>query len=528
MFIDARSVSADSVVSADLCIVGTGPAGLTLVKELMDTGLSIVVLESGDLEADPEAQDLASGQNLGRTYFDLDVTRLRYFGGSSNHWGGRCLPLTPHDFSVHSWIPNSGWPLTSADLDPYYRRAHKIIGIGKFEYDAPRLAKEIGASLFPLDPAVVQTIWTRVHPLNFGEHMHASVKDSTNVRIFLRAHALELETDQAGVKVERVRVGTLTGNRFSVEAKKFVVACGGLENPRLLKLSTNGGQRPAGIGNDHDLVGRYFMEHLLYDSGFMAMNIRENIYKIYNEFLPYEGHEVQATLALNPQVLEKEKISNVYFEFQLRHGFGLSPSVTSAMSLFKSFEHGHWPRDFVERASDFITDIDTMIDIGAKIISGKPLLYDQEPIYLRTYYYSEQVPNPKSRVVLGTEKDAFGQPQIALDWQLDEIDLESARIGHEILASQIGASGIGRAAFNLGLDQNPPMPAVSGGHHHMGTTRMHTDPRKGVVDVNCRVHGTANLYIGGSSVFPTSGYANPTLTITALSCRLADHIRSQI
>jgi choline dehydrogenase-like flavoprotein len=392
MFVDARRVEAGSVVSVDLCVIGSGPAGLTVVKELADTGLSIAVLESGDLEADPEAQALASGENIGRTYFDLDVTRLRFFGGSSNHWGGRCVPLAPHDFMERPWIPHSGWPLTRSDLDPYYERAHAIIGIGKFDYDAPRLAKTMGERLFPFDPALIQSIWTRVHPLNFGESMRAAVDASTNIRCFLQAHALELETDEAGSTVERVLVGTLAGNRFSIEAKKFIVACGGLENPRLLKLSTNGGKRPAGIGNDHDLVGRFFMEHLLHDSGFLAMNERKNIYRIYDEFLPYENFEVQATIALNPNVLEKEKISNVYFEFQLRHGFGLSPSVSYAMYLFKSFEHLHWPRDFVERASDFLTDIDTMIDVGAKIIAGKPILYDQEPIYLRTYYYSEQVP----------------------------------------------------------------------------------------------------------------------------------------
>ncbi len=140
---------------------------------------------------------------------------------------------------------------------------------------------------------------------------------------------------------------------------------------------------------------------------------------------------------------------------------------------------------------------------------------------------AEQAPNPNSRVQLGTDRDALGSRKIVLDWRVGELDRRTVRVALEAIGHAVGAAGLGRL-YSRPVAEPEFWPTVFGGHHHLGTTRMHRDPRSGVVDRDCRVHGLANLYVAGSSVFPTGGFANPTLTIVAMTLRLADHLRSRL
>jgi choline dehydrogenase-like flavoprotein len=140
----------------------------------------------------------------------------------------------------------------------------------------------------------------------------------------------------------------------------------------------------------------------------------------------------------------------------------------------------------------------------------------------------EQAPNPDSRVTLGAERDALGMPRVKLDWRLTELDRRSFQAFYEVLGRELGRSGVGRVRMrDWVMEKGPSWPSsLGGGWHHMGTTRMHADPKRGVVDANCRVHGVGNLYVAGASVYPTAGCANPTLTLVALSLRLSDHLES--
>ena len=140
----------------------------------------------------------------------------------------------------------------------------------------------------------------------------------------------------------------------------------------------------------------------------------------------------------------------------------------------------------------------------------------------------EQAPNPASRVRLIEQRDALGMPRVQLEWRLSGLDKRSIRRAHELLARELGRAGLGRLQLMLSEDEHRWPPELGGGRHHMGTTRMHRDPARGVVDPDCRVHGVGNLYVAGSSVFPTVGAANPTLTIVALALRLADHLVEQL
>jgi choline dehydrogenase-like flavoprotein len=141
----------------------------------------------------------------------------------------------------------------------------------------------------------------------------------------------------------------------------------------------------------------------------------------------------------------------------------------------------------------------------------------------------EQAPNPASRVTLSSERDALGMPRVRLDWRLTELDHRSFRAFYEVLGRELGRAGVGRLQMRdwvLEAPTAPWPPSLGGGWHHMGTTRMSRDPKQGVVDVNCRVHGVANLYVAGAAVYPTAGCVNPTLTLVAMTLRLSDHLKN--
>jgi choline dehydrogenase-like flavoprotein len=143
----------------------------------------------------------------------------------------------------------------------------------------------------------------------------------------------------------------------------------------------------------------------------------------------------------------------------------------------------------------------------------------------------EQAPNPDSRVTLSTEKDELGVPRANLHWALTELDKRSIRTLHFILGQQIGQAGLGRVKLMDYLqDENDYSwpEGTDGGWHHMGTTRMSDDPRQGVVDANCQIHGIQNLYVAGAACYATSAAPNPTLTLVALSLRLSDFLKRQV
>ena len=203
MIDDARTIPADSVLTADLCIVGCGAAGITIGRELAGSSLGVVILESGGLEYESEINDLDKGEVVGLPYFPLDTARLRYFGGSTNHWGGVCRPLEPIDFEARDWIPGSGWPIARADLDPYYLRAAATVGLQVADWD---LARWSAKSAFPVWPFAandpIETVVAEVvdgDDRSFTRRYRSTIEAATNVTVHLHANAISIDTDANGL-----------------------------------------------------------------------------------------------------------------------------------------------------------------------------------------------------------------------------------------------------------------------------------------------------------------------------------------
>lgn len=519
MHTDARTLESGAVLEGDLCIVGAGAAGLSVALEWVNSPLKVLLLEGGGFDLEPEMQDLYRGEIVGQPYYPLQAARLHYFGGTTGHWAGFCSTYDAIDFEKRPWVPHSGWPIRRADLDPFYKRAHPVLELGPYEYDVDDWAKRDPELVpLPVDPRVVWTkMWHFSPPTRFGTKYRDAIVNARNVHLYTHANVCEVEANDALTAVQGLRVRTLGGKEYRVRARCYVLACSTIQNARLLLASNQ--QATTGLGNAHDLVGRYFMEHLEMPGGELVLAKPQSTkMKIYA--LEFGRTKARGELALSPQVQREHGLLNG--TASLAPG-ALAEDVKSTfqfftpqlLAAFMAWEKGGRKGPLPMKAPE-----------SPSTSPATPML--SQFFHLMTR--QEQAPNPNSRVTLSTEKDALGMLRAKLDWQLTELDKRSIRTFYQLLGQELGRSGTGRVQIRdwlLSDDRTWPS-FLSGGWHHMGTTRMHADPTQGVVDANCRVHGLGNLYVAGAAVYPTAGSANPTLTLVALSLRLSDHLKTTL
>jgi choline dehydrogenase-like flavoprotein len=545
LIIDARSLPENKTVETDVCIVGAGVAGITLARECIGEAFRVCLLESGGLEPDKITQSLYWGENVGHPYYPLDTSRARFFGGTSHYWklaiganqlGVRLRDMDKIDFEERDWIPYSGWPFDKAHLVPFYERAQSICKIGPFTYNVEDWEDPVNAPrLHFVNDQVKTTIFQFGLRDLFFDKYRGEISNADNITTYLHANVVDIETTENAQDVTRLRVACLKGNKFWVSAKLFVLAMGGIETPRLLLLSNN--VQRNGLGNQHDLVGRFFMEHPHLWSGVYVpseLNISNStsLYKIHR----VNDVPIMGKLTLNNTVLRREKLLNycvsINPDFSLSYQYFInsaSKGIDSLRALRSAFQEKRIPDNFSNHIGNVITDISSIAKTTYRKITGKFIREFKKSEHIAVYklnHMAEQVPNPNSRVTLSNECDALGQRRVQLNWQLSPIDILSMVRSQEIIDEELTRAGLGRLKIELNGDTPPP--DLHGGWHHMGTTRMHLNPKKGVVNENCRVHGISNLFIAGASVFPTCGYANPVLTTIALVVRLADHIKKNM
>lgn len=518
MFSDARELPDNASIEADICIVGAGAAGITIARELVGTPLQVCLLESGGFELEPETQALAAGEVSANIAMALDTARLRFFGGTTNHWMGYCRPLDAGDFERRAWVPYSGWPISRAELDPYYARAQTVMQLGAYDY-APRCYAEALAPFYKkpiFDRALEVGMYQRSAPLRFGSAYRGELEAARNVTVHLHANVVEIEVNESGSQVLGLKVAHFGGRSARVRAGQYVLASGGIENARLLLASDARNER--GLGNGRDLVGRYFMEHPSWIPARVVLNEDPDVAR--NLFTGVD-ERVEARLQLTEEACAKAGI--LRFMTSLRfddQGLSATPGWRAITRLRRQVMSGEVPDHLFAEIRAILADLD-----GVSSNLRRKFLSRTSAVIVDTQV--EQAPNPDSRVRLLADRDALGVRKAHLDWNQTELDRESLRRALEIMGQEFGRHGLGRVRMEDWVVAGEGEPPATPGFHHMGTTRMSTDPACGVVDRNCRVHEIANLYVAGSSVFPTSGVAHPTLTIVALALRLADLLKAQ-
>ncbi|RYY53261.1 MAG: hypothetical protein EOO05_21235, partial [Chitinophagaceae bacterium] len=471
----------------------------------------------------------------------MEENRRRQFGGASAAWGGRCLPFDPIDFEKRSWVADSGWPVSFEALKAYYPKAAALCktGSANFTVDGGK-EKEILPGL-KMEAFTDDTIERWSPPVNFAKTYRHELEQAQHIEVWLDSHALQLDMTEAG-KIDTVTVSVLNKAK-KIAARIFVLAAGGIENPRLLLASKNDFY-PAGIGNQHDNVGRYYMAHLNGTYLKIAPTNRETLNMDFSrDGKVYTRRRWQ--LSAKKQ-REAGLLNSIFFLHHAEETTGHRDVVFSAVFLAKGLKSLAAQRSLAAANKTFrllrpalkehllnvgkngFRSIPLLTGLLRKRISTYRLPYilpAKNAAWLGLYFQAEQTPNRESRLTISAdEKDALGMPRVIAGIQFNKQDLEAVVATHNLFADAYTQAGIGaldytEAGLRAYLDKQ--ITAFNSSAHHIGTTRMSAHPENGVVDSDAKVFGLSNLYVAGSSVFPTGSHANPTLTIVAQALRLA-------
>ena len=534
----------------DLAIVGSGPAGLTLANELAGSGLNIAVLESGLRRPTRRGDELR--RVISEGIHVKEWSRERILGGASTTWAGLSSPLDPLDFEPRPWLSRSSWPIDRGELERDYQAAAeryrfpKLAAFGQEGFAKLRSDGELAPSWNMLDEKI---FLAAAEPQNFGAEW-STVCEQEGTDLWLDATLLELTLEAGDRGVRAARLRTRGGKEHKLTARIFVLAAGGIENARLLLLSRS--SAPKGLGNEHDQVGRCFMNHPKNYCG--TLELEHPI-----ESLPYyfgclwQGFAGYAGLRIDPLVQRDRELLNSYVRLEPLFPWTDGPGVEALVTLVKGSKglFTRWKRkrkDQVVELRDYSETGDDSERQNARrgalaaagdawtVLAHAPQVAHYAKYRLtrakpkvhraRVRNFMEMEPHPDNRVTLSNERDSNGQPLPHTRHECTGLDRRSMVALHDMLAMEVDRVGIG--TLDSDLDDKLPWPIDQDASHHMGTTRMGSDPKASVVDLNGRLHSVDNVYCAGASVFPTSGSANPTFTLVALSIRLARHLRERL
>lgn len=549
MILDANDRPDGERLTADVCIVGAGAAGISMALELVGSGLDVLVVESGGFKSDAKTQDLYAGEVADlKMHSTPDRYRQRMFGGSTTIWGGRCIPFDPIDFEKRDWIPHSDWPIGYDDVAAFYPAANRLCEAGEYEYSAAR-TQGCKPEMIPGlkgDRLLTDSLERFSLPTDFGKRYRARLEAAPNVRVLLNANCVTLETSPDGKRVETVGLRTLSGKSLTVAARDVVLATGGLEVPRLL-LASKSAVHPAGIGNAHDVVGRYYQCHLSGTIGKITFDRPvETIWHTYD--VSWDGVYCRRRFTLSEETQRRTGAGNFVGRLHFPR-FGDPSHRIGILSLvylgrrFISYEYAKRLEDpegrtiggLLRHAWNVISDPIYTIQFLWHWVRDRKLSQRKFPSVILRHrvpvfsleFHGEQMPNPESRVTLTSATDPFGMPRLKVDWRHTPVDVSTMERALEVVKQEIEGQGCGTFEYDAANVEQEMVRYGAYGGHHVGTARMGRDPRTSVVDGDCKVHGVDNLHIASSAVFPTSSQANPTLTIVAIALRLANHLRTR-
>ncbi|MCR9106543.1 MAG: GMC family oxidoreductase [Gammaproteobacteria bacterium] len=490
MIIGGANVQDGRTFEADVCIVGSGAAGLTLALDLARRGASVILVESGGMVFQKQSNDLLDIELGGQSTPALIAgTRERFFGGTTNHWGGVCRTFDDFEFEPHPWVPNSGWPFGLDALDPYYTAAAALLGLPEVRrtYDPEALGvADRPALVRPTERDLQAAIWRRVplERVRMGPWRKDEVSSNPKIQCVVHTTIAQIHPGPSGEKITSMEGRTFSGRTLHFRARDYVLCTGAVENARLLLASD--AVVPHGLGNEHDLVGRYFMDHPANVLGQLLLT------------------DPDAPASQEEHLAENELV-----------GWTTTPAARRAHKL-QGFMSWVFPRRPPEKLPYELAIRELVQPLGQR---QKP----SSSRYLNIVINWEQSPNPLSRVTLSPKLDALGIRKPHLHWAVTAEDLASAKKSCELFSVAVARAGLGR----VHLEEVAGPVITMGGGHQMGTTRMSIAPKDGVTDVNGRVHSLDNLFVGGSSLFPTGGWQHPTFSIVALALRQADFLSSR-
>lgn len=545
MIEDLKTLDSFPSASFDLCVIGAGPAGITITNELRGSGLKICLVESGGLQEESSTHALFDGESVGHP-MSLELGRHRVFGGAATRWGGRSAMLDPIDLQRRDWVENSGWPIEYGALKPYYERAKhannftapwlSLAGVqNHLNIDLPQLTSgNIDTFVWrvaspDVNPRLYELLTPGYRPVfDWGKVHRTSLAAAQNVTVLLHANLTDFHVSPSNDHVEAITVKSLNGKSATIRARAFVLCCGGIENVRLL---LNAPKSLLGSINRFDRIGRYFSQH---PRGTIAtVKARPGdavrLQQLFNTFLQRRNRKVQyeTGFALSEKAQRQHKLLNASaaFYYYAKDDTSWQAARRIRDSLQNRSLDGATTKDVLRVLGGAVEEIPNLV---RRYVIGRQVIHRDPRIEICIDL--EQGPDPDSRITLGSRTDALGMRRVKIDWRVSEKERRTARYFAEFSATELERLGFGKVESEDWLSSSDPMQVTDlrGTYHFLSGTRMSDDPRQGVVNRECRVHGSDNIYVAGTSVFSTGGHANPTLTIVALAIRLADHLRQQL
>ena len=529
--------------AATVCIVGAGPAGITLACELDGCGIPVILLESGTITSSTVPVDDYVGK-FAPPHPDTTAYRRASLGGTSSIWGGRCVPLDPIDFEARDYIRHSGWPIPYLEVARHYPRALTYCDAGANEFTVNGSLHRASPT-FPENHNDATLITDRIEryslPTNFGLKYRKQLRNSVNVTVVLQARCVALVKSDSADRIASVIVVDSAGRRVTLNAITVVLATGGIEVPRLLLNSNYDG---GGLGNRYDCLGRFYSCHFENTIGKIVAPKTRIPFKFEKT---RDGIYSRRKLQFSPAAQRKNRLLNTAFRFHFPdysnalHGSAVLSTIFLAKSVlipeYRAILSHHQAQGAQSSAGQHLKNIakglPEVIGFGAQWLLLRKLARRKLPYTLvpnadgsfPLEFNSEQTPSADSRVLLCQETDRHGMRRVDVRWHIDEADINATYRGFMVLREALLKSYGCHLLVDQASLRDQVAASVPLGGHHIGTARMSTSERTGVVDTNCAVHDLQNLFIASSAVFPTSGHANPTLTIVALSIRLADHLK---
>jgi choline dehydrogenase-like flavoprotein len=522
MIIDFKDTGPDDF-QYDICVIGAGAAGISLAMQFAGQDVQLLIVESGGMEIEPESKALLSGDSGSNAFSGFEEGRARAFGGTTRLWAGQCIRLDPIDFEARSWVPKSGWPIAQESLSSYYEKAELFMGLNRPLYD-DKLWQRAGLSAPRLSENLVSKFTIYAPEPDFKRRFAKDMRSSRNISVLLHATVTNIALDPTHRTVQHVELSSAGGRRQKIGARQFVMCAGGIDSARLLLVSNR--QIRSGLGNEFDLVGRYFQDH---PNACTARVQTDDPRRLQRQFamLRQRGIRHWPKLALSETAQRRLQVlngnANFYYEYadrstasELKRAMELAKTRGPVTELLRSAVR------LLPRSGELLREF------ARWRFKGHAPILRSSSIFLRVF--SEQWPDANNRVELSDQIDALGIPIPRLKWKVNDLEIRTLRVLTQLIKKEIERLHLGVVSIEpwLANGEQHPERHISDQYHHAGTTRMSADSKTGVVDTECKVHGISNLYVVSGSVFPTSGYANPTLTIIALAVRAADTLKTAL
>ena len=538
-----QEIPSDLFDHIPVLVVGTGPAGIVQVLELRRHGVEVTLLAGGmdGFRADFQALADAEIADPAR-HAPMQIAVRRALGGTSLLWGGRCVPFDDIDFADRPHVPLGGWPVGHDEICPWYDTGMRYLNAGAPEFSAP-VSSAAGLAECRIDRL---ERWSERR--NLRDLHGAALTSDPGLKILLGAVATGIEIDPVSGRAAGITVALPSGQCTTLRACITVLACGGLETARLMLASRM--DQPRLFGGAEGMLGRAYMGH--FEGRIADIVVSPRLPDdTFDFFIDASGRYARRRITIAAEAQQRHGLLNMCawpdnpFLGDAAHRSailslaylslatpGLGNLLEPEAIRRKYLEHG--VSDVTKHLRNIICGVPEAAREAASFLYRR---YGRTPrlpgFFVRNkarryalFYHAEQAPNPASTVSLSHARDALGMPRLRIDLRYSALDAESVIAGHDLIDRNLRDAGLGRLEYYVPPEERGDRvwDQMTDGYHQIGTVRMAADPKRGVVDGDCRVNGTPNLFVAGSAVFPTSGQANPTLLIAAFSARLAAHI----